>query len=73
LAEAPEVTHGARVVDQDTTVLRGTIEFVVDGEAMTLTEGQLAALPGGTPHSATAGAGGAETLNAFTFRARRGE
>jgi unsaturated pyranuronate lyase len=117
LAEAPEVTHSARVVDWDaqdfeevrprilgatidtprltatlyryapgssweehrhpedqiTTVLRGTIEFVVDGKAITLTEGQLAALPGGTPHSATAGAGGAETLNVFTSRARRGD
>jgi hypothetical protein len=51
------VTHGAWVVDPDTTVLRGTIEFVVDGEAMTLTEGQLAALPGRDPPLGDGGRG----------------
>jgi quercetin dioxygenase-like cupin family protein len=55
--------------DQVTSVLSGEIDFVVAGERMTLTEGQLAALPGGTPHSATVGESGAETLNVFTSRA----
>jgi len=57
--------------DQITSVLEGTIDFVVGGEAMRLSKGDTAALPGGTPHSATvpdADAGGAVTLNVFTSR-----
>jgi quercetin dioxygenase-like cupin family protein len=54
--------------DQITTVLEGVIDFVVDGEAVRLTEGQLATLPGGTPHSATVPAPGAVSLNVFTHR-----
>lgn len=57
--------------DQITTVLRGEIDFVVDGALVTLHEGELAALPGGTPHSANVGASGAETLNVFTSRSKR--
>jgi hypothetical protein len=38
---------------------------------VTLTAGQLAALPGGVPHSATvAAAAGAASLNVFTYRER---
>ena len=55
--------------DQITSVIEGTIDFVVAGEAMRLTAGQLAALPGGTPHSAAVpDSGGAVTLNVFTSR-----
>ncbi len=54
--------------DQITTVLEGAIEFVVAGEPVRLEAGQLAALPGGTPHSATVPEGGAVTLNVFTHR-----
>jgi len=55
--------------DQITSVLEGTIDFVVAGETMRLVKGETAALPGGTPHSATVpGPGGAVTLNVFTSR-----
>lgn len=55
--------------DQVTQVLKGTIEFVVAGETVRLTAGQLAAVPGGTPHSASVPADGpAVTLNVFTHR-----
>jgi len=54
--------------DQITTVLEGAIDFVVAGAPVHLTAGQLAALPGGTPHSATTPEPGAVTLNVFTHR-----
>ena len=54
--------------DQITTVLRGSIDFVVAGELVSLEVGQLAALPGDTPHSATVGDEGCETLNVWTSR-----
>lgn len=54
--------------DQITTVLEGAIDFVVDGRPVRLTAGQLATLPGGTPHSATVPAPGAVSLNVFTHR-----
>ena len=54
--------------DQITTVLEGTVDFVVAGEAVRLRAGQLAALPGGTPHSATVPESGAVSLNVFTHR-----
>ena len=56
--------------DQITTVLEGAIDFVVAGEPVHLDAGQLATLPGHTPHSATVpGTGsGAVTLNVFTHR-----
>jgi quercetin dioxygenase-like cupin family protein len=38
--------------DQITTVLSGAIDFIVDGVPVRLTAGQVATLPGGTPHSA---------------------
>ncbi len=56
--------------DQITTVLEGEIDFVVAGATVHLEPGQLATLPGNTPHSATVpGDGsGAVTLNVFTHR-----
>ncbi|MFZ0378344.1 MAG: cupin domain-containing protein [Solirubrobacteraceae bacterium] len=54
--------------DQITTVLEGVVDFVVGGQPVRLEAGQLAALPGGTPHSATVPEGGAVTLNVFTYR-----
>jgi quercetin dioxygenase-like cupin family protein len=54
--------------DQITTVLEGAVDFVVDGRVVRLEAGQLAALPGGTPHSAMVPEGGAVTLNVFTRR-----
>ncbi len=55
--------------DQITQVISGAIDFVVDGQAVHMSTGQLAALPGGIPHSATVPADGpAVTLNVFTHR-----
>jgi quercetin dioxygenase-like cupin family protein len=54
--------------DQITTVLEGSIDFVVAGQPVHLEAGQLATLPGGTPHSATTPPSGAVTLNVFTHR-----
>jgi quercetin dioxygenase-like cupin family protein len=54
--------------DQVTTVLEGAIDFIVAGQSVHLVAGQLATLPGGTPHSATTPEPGAVTLNVFTHR-----
>ena len=55
--------------DQITQVLEGTIDFVVAGAPVRLSAGQLATLPGGTPHSATVPDDGpCVTLNVFTHR-----
>jgi quercetin dioxygenase-like cupin family protein len=54
--------------DQITTVLEGSIDFVVDGRPVHLEAGQVATLPGGTPHSATVPASGAVSLNVLTHR-----
>jgi quercetin dioxygenase-like cupin family protein len=54
--------------DQMTTVLEGAIDFVVADQPVHLEPGELAALPGGTPHSATTPEQGAVTLNVFTSR-----
>lgn len=55
--------------DQVTMVLEGVIDFVVDGKPVRLRAGQLATLPGGTPHSATVpDDGDAVSINVFTFR-----
>lgn len=53
--------------DQVTTVVSGAIDFLVDGAPVHLTEGQVALLPGGTPHSASVETG-AVTLNVLTHR-----
>jgi quercetin dioxygenase-like cupin family protein len=61
-------TH-AHPQDQMTFVVEGAIDFVVDGKPVRLTTGQLAALPGGVPHSATVSTtAGAVSLNVFTHR-----
>jgi quercetin dioxygenase-like cupin family protein len=55
--------------DQMTMVLEGVIEFVVDGRRVRLEPGQMAALPGGTHHSATVPVdAGAVSINVFTHR-----
>ena len=56
--------------DQITTVLAGAIDFVVAGETVHLKTGELATLPGNTPHAATVpnDGTGAITLNVFTHR-----
>ena len=55
--------------DQITQVLEGVIDFVVDGRPVRLEAGQLAALPGGTPHSATVpNDRPAVSINVFTHR-----
>ena len=53
-------------------MLEGEIDFVVAGEPVHLQAGQLATLPGHTPHSATVpnSGNGAVTLNVFTHRDR---
>jgi quercetin dioxygenase-like cupin family protein len=55
--------------DQVTSVLEGEIDFVVAGEPVHLRAGQLAALPGGVPHSAAVGDREVRTLNVYTYRA----
>jgi quercetin dioxygenase-like cupin family protein len=55
--------------DQVTTVMMGTVDFVVAGAPVRLTAGQTATLPGGVPHSATVPDGGmAITINVLTHR-----
>lgn len=56
--------------DQITAVLEGAIDFVVAGEPVRLVAGQVATLPGDTPHAATVpdAGSGAVTLNVFTHR-----
>jgi quercetin dioxygenase-like cupin family protein len=55
--------------DQVTMVLEGVIEFVVDGRSVRLEPGQMAALPGGTRHSATVPQNAdAVSINVFTHR-----
>ncbi len=58
--------------DQITTVLEGAIDFMVADDPVHLEAGQLATLPGDTPHSATvpSDGSGAVTLNVFTHRER---
>ena len=55
--------------DQVTSVIEGEIDFVVAGEPVHLVAGQLAALPGGVPHSAAVGDREVRTLNVYTYRA----
>ena len=57
--------------DQVTTVLEGAVDFTVAGQLVPMVAGQLATLPGGTPHAAEVpAASGAVTLNVFTHRDR---
>jgi quercetin dioxygenase-like cupin family protein len=63
-------TH-AHPQDQMTFVVEGALDLVVDGKPVTVTAGELAALPGGVPHSAAGSAtSGAVSLNVFTYRER---
>ena len=55
--------------DQVTSVVEGEIDFVVAGQPVHLVSGQLAALPGGVPHSAQVGDHEVRTLNVYTYRA----
>jgi quercetin dioxygenase-like cupin family protein len=55
--------------DQVTMVVEGEINFRVDGQLVTLREGELATIPGGTVHSASVPeSGDAVSLNVFTRR-----
>jgi quercetin dioxygenase-like cupin family protein len=54
--------------DQVTSVIEGEIDFTVAGEPVHLVAGQLAALPGGVPHSARVGDHEVRTLNVYTSR-----
>jgi quercetin dioxygenase-like cupin family protein len=59
--------------DQVTTVLEGgVVDFVVGGAPAPLGPGELAVIPGGTPHSATVAADGERvvTLNVWRLRKR---
>jgi len=56
--------------DQITSVLSGSIDFVVAGTAIRLLAGQAATIPGGTRHSARVPDSGATTLNVLTRRDR---
>jgi quercetin dioxygenase-like cupin family protein len=56
--------------DQITSVLSGSIDFVVAGTAVRLLAGQAATIPGGTRHSARVPDSGATTLNVLTRRDR---
>ena len=54
--------------DQITTVIEGSIDFVVAGQPLRLQMGQTALLPGGVRHGAEVPASGAVTLNVLTRR-----
>jgi quercetin dioxygenase-like cupin family protein len=54
--------------DQVTSVIEGEIDFVVAGRPVHLSAGELAALPGGVPHSASVGEREVRTLNVYTSR-----
>jgi quercetin dioxygenase-like cupin family protein len=54
--------------DQVTSVIEGEIDFVVAGRPVHLRTGELAALPGGVPHSASVGEHEVRTLNVYTSR-----
>lgn len=50
-AELPEHAH---VHEQVTNLLEGTFEFVLDGQALSLTAGQSVVIPSNVPHSGRA-------------------
>jgi quercetin dioxygenase-like cupin family protein len=65
-------TH-AHPEDQVTFVFEGgTVDFVLDGRPTPLSAGDLGALPGGVPHSASVPADGARvvTVNVWRLRTR---
>ena len=49
----------------------GTVDFVVDGRAVSLAPGQLAVIPGDIPHSATFASDGERVITLNVWRLRR--
>ncbi len=52
--------------EQITMVIRGSLEFEVDGEHLRIGPGDAIALPGGIPHAVRAGADGALAVDAWS-------
>lgn len=57
--------------EQVTIVHSGEIEFTVDGQPVVLREGQVAVIPGGTPHGARVLAGEVVVTDNFIASANR--
>jgi quercetin dioxygenase-like cupin family protein len=58
--------------DQVTSVIEGgTVDFVVDGRAVSLGPGETAVIPGGVPHSATVAVDGERVVTLNVWRLRR--
>lgn len=55
--------HHVHDQEQVTFVLSGDITFLIDDVAHELADGSIVIIPPSRPHSATAGAGGAEVLS----------
>lgn len=47
-------------------MVSGTMEFTIEGEARVLSGSEMYFVPGGVPHAAKAGPGGAVALDAFS-------
>jgi len=47
-------------------MVSGTMEFTIDGETRVLSGNEMYLVPGGIPHAAKAGPGGAVALDAFS-------
>ena len=47
-------------------LVSGTMEFTIEGETWRLSGSEMYFVPGGVPHAAKAGAGGAVALDAFS-------
>ena len=47
-------------------MVSGTMEFTIEGEARVLSRSEMYFVPGGAPHAAKAGPGGAVALDAFS-------
>ena len=47
-------------------MVSGTMEFTIEGEARVLSGSEMYLVPGGVPHAAKAGPGGAVALDAFS-------
>jgi quercetin dioxygenase-like cupin family protein len=62
----------AHAEDQVTFIAEGgTVDFVVDGVRTPLSAGELAVIPGGTPHSASVAADGRRVVTLNVWRRRR--
>lgn len=62
-AVVPTHTHPH---EQMGMLVSGTMEFTIEGETRTLTGNEMYFVPGGAPHAAKAGPGGALALDAFS-------